>query len=1192
MKSNRLFADLLYIYFLESNFMVKQLNDWAPSLRKVSFESSKCQNVLRVTAGFLLLLLMLLVSGCGGNSGDKDNNVDDTENGTGKVERVIVTHSNNLKHSRNDIKQSEITIIPAIVSIPIGGSQQYMATAIYADGSSRDVTTTSIWSSSSTSTSTINAATGLATGIAAGSAILTAKFEGVSGTATLKVTSATLNSLVITPNTAFVPIGINQNFLAIGEFNDGSTFDMSNIVTWSSSSNAIATISQVGTAKGISLGVATITATSGAKLATATITIQGTALVSISVTPENVISLPKGYNQSLQAKGTFSDGTTIDISNSVVWSTNLPKIAIVNSIGIVTGVSYGIATITATYGDKSDTTTMTVSPATLVSIFVRSTESSIPRGFAQNFYAIGGFSDGSSFDISDTVAWSSSDTDIATVVSPGVVTNMSAGSAVITATYEGIKNSSTLVVSDEILNSIAVTPFTATIAVGATQAYVVTGVFSDGTSRVINGVTNWSTNNSAVATINSSGLASAVKAGTVKVIAQADNKIGTATLIVSGATLGSIAVSPVSVSIPSGLTQTFVAIGSYSDGTSTNISGSVTWSSSSTAIATITSPGVATGVSVGATTIRATLGSQFGSASMTVTSASLSSIAVTPSATTIPLGSTQALVATGTYSDGTIVDISSTVTWSSGNNAVVTVLPTGVATGVAVGSAVITATSGIKTGTTTVTTTPATLSSIAVTPLTASIPSSLTQAFVATGTYSDGTSLVITNSVTWSSNTTAVATVLPTGIANGLTTGTAIITATSGLKTGSATLTVNSVLLVSLAVTPLAPSIAFGNTQAFTANGTFSDATIVDMTNIVTWTSSNLPIATVLSTGIASGLSAGASTITATSGLITSSATLTVTTATLMSIAVTPALPTIANGGTQAFVATGTYSDASTLNITNSVIWSSNNLPVATILATGVASGPSAGTARITATSGLITSFATLTVNAALGPAVVNLGTAGNFVILTKTGITNAVAATLLITGDIGSSPITGAAMNTIPCAKVVGFVYEVDAAYTGGACGKSTAADKTTVDNAVLDMGIAFADAKGRTLPDQTELGAGNISGMTLVPGLYKWGTGVLITNAGVTLSGGPNDIWIFQVAVDLTVNSGAIITLTGGALPKNIFWQVDGQVTLGTTSDFKGIILSQTLISVDTTAVVNGRLLAQTEVTLQGNAITQPAP
>jgi len=119
--------------------------------------------------------------------------------------------------------------------------------------------------------------------------------------------------------------------------------------------------------------------------------------------------------------------------------------------------------------------------------------------------------------------------------------------------------------------------------------------------------------------------------------------------------------------------------------------------------------------------------------------------------------------------------------------------------------------------------------------------------------------------------------------------------------------------------------------------------------------------------------------------------------------------------------------------------------------------------------------------------------------------------------------------------------------------------------------------------------LGTGNISGLTLTPGIYKWGTGVLIDNTGVTLSGGANDVWIFQIAADLTVANGAIVTLSGGAVPKNVFWQVGGQATLGTTANFKGTILSQTLISLNTGAVLTGRALAQTAVTLIQNTVTK---
>ncbi|MDD5030867.1 MAG: ice-binding family protein [Rhodoferax sp.] len=231
---------------------------------------------------------------------------------------------------------------------------------------------------------------------------------------------------------------------------------------------------------------------------------------------------------------------------------------------------------------------------------------------------------------------------------------------------------------------------------------------------------------------------------------------------------------------------------------------------------------------------------------------------------------------------------------------------------------------------------------------------------------------------------------------------------------------------------------------------------------------------------------------------------------------------------------------------------------------------------------------------ASVGRAPVILGTAGNFVILSKAGITDVPASA--ITGNIGTSPISAAFID-VTCPEITGTIYGVDAAYTGNGstscfAGSPPAANKTLVDNAVLDMGTAFNDAAGRTTPDFTELGAGDISGLTLAPGLYKWGTGVLLTSAGVTLAGGANDVWIFQIGQDLVVNNSAIVTLTGGAQAKNIFWQVEGKATLGTAADFKGIILSKTLVSLATGATVNGRLYAQTEVTLQMNTVTNPAP
>ena len=222
--------------------------------------------------------------------------------------------------------------------------------------------------------------------------------------------------------------------------------------------------------------------------------------------------------------------------------------------------------------------------------------------------------------------------------------------------------------------------------------------------------------------------------------------------------------------------------------------------------------------------------------------------------------------------------------------------------------------------------------------------------------------------------------------------------------------------------------------------------------------------------------------------------------------------------------------------------------------------------------------------------APVNLGSAGNFVLLSKTGISTVPNSAL--TGDIGVSPIAATA--------ITGFSVTVDSTNTFSTSpqvvGKIYAADYATptptyMTAAIGDMEIAYRDADGRKLPDFTELGTGEIGGMTLAPGLYKWSGGVTISS-DVTLSGGPDDIWIFQIAGTISQAVSTRVTLAGGALPKNIFWQPAGSVALGVNSHFEGIILAKTLIAMKTGASANGRLLAQTAITLDQNAVTQPAP
>lgn len=231
----------------------------------------------------------------------------------------------------------------------------------------------------------------------------------------------------------------------------------------------------------------------------------------------------------------------------------------------------------------------------------------------------------------------------------------------------------------------------------------------------------------------------------------------------------------------------------------------------------------------------------------------------------------------------------------------------------------------------------------------------------------------------------------------------------------------------------------------------------------------------------------------------------------------------------------------------------------------------------------------TTAANPPVGPDAVELGVSGNYAILAKTGITSTGLTD--ITGDIAVSPIAAAAIVGFALTMDVSNTFSISALVTGNVYAADyTEPTPTELTAAVLAMQAAFDDAAGRLIPDETELGAGEIGGLTLAPGLYKWGTDVLITT-NVTLNGAAGDTWIFQVAGGLTTAASAQVILTGGALPQNIFWQVGGAVALAANSHVEGVVMSAGAIALAAGATVDGRLLTQTAVTMDANTIVEPA-
>jgi uncharacterized protein YjdB len=603
-----------------------------------------------------------------------------------------------------------------------------------------------------------------------------------------------------------------------------------------------------------------------------------TTLKAIAVFPKDA-TIPEGTSKQYKAIGHYSDGSVVDLTTLVQWTSSNTNTA---TIGLTTGLATGVAasttpvTITAAYGAVSGTATLTVDNPTLRGITITPLSWTLPVNYSKQYTAIGHYDNGRTADITTLVSWHSNNHLAATIgANTGIATGVDQGSATISATYQGVpSNNATLTVVAGTLNSITVTPYTVNTPAGFTVQYTATGHFSGGTTEDLTTLSTWTSSNLSVATIitggASSGLATALREGSTSITAVSGGKTSNAaTMRVTSATLSSITVTPATQSIPAGFTQQYTATGTYSDGTSVDITKRVTWASSNEAVATIDDLGLATGVVAGSTSITASLDGITNSpaATLTITSATLVSIAVGPHKAFIPVGLTQQYVAIGTYSDHSTKDITSSVTWNSSNLTVASIDSTGLAVGLGVGSTTINATySTIQSNEATLTVTTATLTSISITPTTASIPVGLTQQYTAYGTYSNGLIVDITTLVHWSSANQAIALINNKGLAYGVAQGVTTITASLNSVTSNpaAALTVTAAVLTSITVTPADSSIRVNGTQQFTATGNYSDQTTVDITSSVVWGSSKPSVATIISnSGLATGVSLGSTTISA-----------------------------------------------------------------------------------------------------------------------------------------------------------------------------------------------------------------------------------------------------------------------------------------------------------------------------------------
>ena len=648
-----------------------------------------------------------------------------------------------------------ITVNPSSAQIAKGTAQQFQATGAYNDGTNVNITALVTWNSSTPATATVSASPGTQGEAAAGtpgSTNITASLGSVSSMpSVLTVTNANLIGIAVTPADSTVPLASSQQLAASGSFDDGSNQDISATVTWSSSSPATARVASTGLVTGLGLGDSDIKAVTGAVNGSTTVTVDSSTVAKVEVLPSPTIA--NGTRRQMRAVAVFKDGGTLEVTQTpgLEWTSGAG--ATIGSTGLATATTPGAATIAATLGTggPSGSTNLHVSSATIHSLVVAPVDATIAPGATQNIVALATFSDASQQDISSSATWSDPTGFATFTYATGLqelAQGVSTGTAAVTASFSGVSNGApaALNVSAADLTGIKIAPGSAAIPLAGGYQFAATGSFSDGTQQDLTlalylaktaGTGGWSAANGAIGTVGAFGYTAAGGPGQTSVTATLGPQSGSASLLVNPGALARIDICAATVAnplsncppldpfpppptlqfaedIPFGL----VAIGTFTDGTRQDITSSVHWSSSSSAVATVsnnpvvpglatgvTGQGAVTGVAAGDVTITASAGGVSGTLPVTVTNAAVQSLTVTPIDSSISLGLTQQMIVVATLTDTSTEIVTPYVQWSTSDPAVAIVYPGGLAYSSGAGTATVTATMAGVPGSTTLTVT-------------------------------------------------------------------------------------------------------------------------------------------------------------------------------------------------------------------------------------------------------------------------------------------------------------------------------------------------------------------------------------------------------------------------------------------------------------------------------------------------------
>ncbi len=758
------------------------------------------------------------------------------------------------------------------------------------------------------------------------------------------------------------------NLTATGNYSDGSAKPITPLAIWASDDPATLSVSQNGVVVAKTQGSTTIRASFDNQTAALIVTVTPPTLVSLSVSQISA-SLPVGLTHQFSAEATYSNGTTQNITADAQWAASACCLAL-EAAGLIRATTTGYGEVGATYEGVSAVSSVSVTAPQITSVSVNLFKTSVAAGEQVTYDVYANYSDGSSRKVSyirpSDGTFGTSDVATAYIehTNQGNVHTIKPGSVDVIVSLGGVTGKSTLTVTNAALESITVNPFFIRIPVGQNGSLSAIANYTDGSSSQATGVT-WTSSASSIATVDINGGIIAKAVGDATISATSAGIAGNAGVRVDPASVQNLVFQEASPSIAIGMTKGLHPIAFYSDGTQKQLSvatANVTYQSSDTSVASISTSGVAKGIAIGNTTISVTYGGVTESVTLRVTDAVLRTVAISPNPLNLPRGLPSQLTATGTFSDGKSAPMTS-CNWSSSNTAEVTVTESGTAQAIGYIGATIAANCGGITGSVYAKPVKAALQGIFIYPDAITAPKGVEFQLQVRGNYSDGTTYGPLAAIWTSSNTTVSQVVSDSdGTARGgaLGIGTATVTASVSTFTATARVDVTSIEEVSVALSPYTFALPVGQTKALTATSTFTDGT-TKPTAIQSWTSSDTNIATVSTTGVVSGVSSGRAQITARSKLGHSAASF----FTVVNLAIQAYDSTMVSdfNETQQLTFIETMEDGSKVDRTASATWSTSNANSLSIEAPGFIKARKTGSAIISATfNGVTASTGTIDV--------------------------------------------------------------------------------------------------------------------------------------------------------------------------------------------------------------------------------------